>query len=102
MLTGDYDHSGVYLFPAIGYTGASISEYGTNKYGGSIDAAEARFTAGYQIVGTKDIRFTAGLGARVISSSEVVVKDGAGKEIYRTGSSALNGLALDLRVAYMF
>jgi hypothetical protein len=102
MITGDYDHHGAYIFPAIGYTGASITDYSTSKLSGSVKTFELRFTGGYQWVVGKNFRFTTGAGIRVLNSSDVVVKDNQGKELLREKSGALGGLALDLHAAYLF
>ncbi len=101
MLMGDYDHRGLYLAPGVGYTGAKITDFGTSKLSGSMDAPELRLTVGYQWV-VKNFRFTTGGGIRAIGSSDVVVKDDTGNEVLREKSSTLGGLALDLGVGMVF
>ena len=101
MIMGDYDHHGLYVMPAIGYTGASISEYSSLKLSGSTNTAEARLTMGYQWV-IRSLRFTVGGGLRVLNSADVVVKDNQGNELLREKSSSFGGFALDGQFAYLF
>lgn len=100
-LTGDYDHSGVFITPAIGYTGSKITNFSFLNYSGSLDTAELRVTAGYQWV-IRDLRFNVGAGLRLLKDSEVIVKNGAGQEVSREKSSAMGALALDLHAAWLF
>jgi len=101
MLTGDFDHRGLYILPAIGYTGASITNYGTLNLSGSMNTFEARFTVGYQFV-VKSFKFVTGGGLRLLNSSDIVVKDSFGNEVLREKSSSTGALALDLQAGYMF
>lgn len=102
FLSSTYDKSGWYITPALGYTSATISNYGTSNLSGSLSAPELRVTGGYQWLFAKSIRLTVGGGARVVSSSDVVIKDSTGQEVYRQSSGALGGLSLDLQIGYMF
>lgn len=102
MLTGDNSHNGFYLSPAIGYTGTTISDYSVFKLSGSLDTFEGRITTGYQFVGTHGMKFVGGLGLRILDTGDVKIKDSAGRELYRVKSDQLSGLALDLRLAFMF
>jgi hypothetical protein len=101
MLTGDYDHHGIFLAPGIGYTGARVSEYSSSNYSGSMDAPELRLTVGYQWI-VRHFRFTTGPGVRLVSSSNIEVKDDSGNVVLNQSSSTLGALALDLGVGMVF
>ncbi|MGE4133105.1 MAG: hypothetical protein AB7F86_15795 [Bdellovibrionales bacterium] len=101
MLTGDYDHHGVFLSPAIGYTGAKISNYSEFKLSGQMDSAELRITTGYQWV-VRNFRFVAGAGYRAINSTDVIVRDRSGAEVYRERSSVLSGFVIDAGAGILF
>jgi hypothetical protein len=101
MLTGDYDRNGLYVMPAVGYAGSSISEYGSSKLSAAIESPEARLTVGYQFV-VSAFRFTTGAGMRFLNSSDVVVKDSSGNEVLTEKSDSFGGLALDMRASYLF
>lgn len=100
LLTGDYDHHGVFVTPAVGYTGARIQDYGYRKLEASLDVPEARLTVGYQFV-VSNFRFLAGAGWKVMGQNDIVVKDEQGSEIYRQKSSTLNGVVIDAHAAFL-
>ncbi len=100
-ITGDYDHSGMFITPAIGYTGAKISNFSSSNLSGSLDTAELRLTTGYQWV-LKDVRFNVGGGLRLLKDSEVIVKNSSGGEELREKSSAMGTLAIDCHAAWLF
>lgn len=102
MLSGAYHESGFYLAPAVGYVGSTITDYGVDKWRGSLNAPVGRLTGGYQFVGFNGIRLTTGLGLRVASSSDIVIRDASDRDVYRTSSSSFGSLALDLRFGFMF
>jgi hypothetical protein len=102
MLMGDYDHHGLFVTPAIGYTGAKISDYGSRKLEAALDVPEARLTVGYQFVVANFLRFAAGAGWRVMGQNDVVVGDAEGNEVYRQRSSTMNGLVIEGHAAILF
>lgn len=103
MLTGDVNHSGVYVSPSLGYMKSEIVDYGDLKLKGSIESPQARLTMGYQnINAANNIRFAVGGGFRVIKSEDIVVKDSSGAEVLRQKSGSIGSLALDLQLGYMF
>jgi hypothetical protein len=101
MLTGDLSTHGLYLSPAIGYMSNKISEYSSYNLSGSMNSPQLRTTVGYQwrIGG---LRFAVGGGLRLVSQSEVVVKNSKGEPIYREKASSLGGLAIDGMVGWVF
>ncbi len=101
MITGNYDTHGAYILPAVGYFSRTITEYRSSNLSGSLNTFEGRLTGGYQWV-AGGFRFTTGAGLRVLSASEIVIKSENGDEEFRTSSGTLSGLALDLRVSYLF
>jgi hypothetical protein len=107
MITGDYDHHGAYVMPALGYTGNSITDYrssfstSSSGYSGEFNTPEFRLTGGYQFV-VGALRFTTGGGIRLMKESDVVVKDETGKEVLRQRSNTIGGLSLDMRASYLF
>jgi hypothetical protein len=102
FLTGDYDTSGWYLNPAVGYTGAKITEYSSFNLSGSTDTFAFRTSAGYQWILKNDLRLVFGGGYQFLNQSEVVVKDGSGTEVLREKSSAAAGLVIDAHFGVMF
>ena len=101
MLTGDYDHHGLYIAPGIGYSGAKLTQYSSLNLSGELDTPELRLTVGYQWV-VKNFRFTTGAGYRAMGSSVVTVKDSSGNTVLTESSGALGGLALDLGVGMVY
>lgn len=102
-LTGDYDRDGFYLLPAVGYLEASILDFSDLKLSSSIGAPTGRLSAGYDwIWPASHLRFTLGGGYRVLQSTDVVVKDRSGLEVYRENTSSLGGMVLDFRLSYLF
>lgn len=103
MLTGTLSSNGVYINPAIGYQNTRISDYGTFKLKGALSSPQGRLTLGYQWVNElNNLRFALGGGMRIIKSSDIIVKNEAGSEVYRENSSNLGGLALDAHLGYIF
>ena len=101
MLTGTYGTRGWYLFPSVGYTGVSITDYSSSGYSGATEGTEERLTAGYQWV-VDNMRVIVGGGARAVQISDIVVRDGSGREMDRESAQTLAGLALDLNVSFTF
>lgn len=101
MITGDYDHHGLFIAPGVGYTGAKITEYSPFNLSGSMDVPEARVTVGYNWV-VKNFKFTAGGGLRAIAGGEVVIKNSAGDEILRDRASSMGGVAFDVGAGMIF
>lgn len=100
-LSGNYDTSGAFITPAIGYTGAKITNYGYRGLSGSLNTPELRLTGGYQWV-IRDLRFSVGGGLKLLKDSEVVVKNTSGGEESRQRSSTTGGFALDCHAAWLF
>lgn len=102
-LTGDFDRDGFYLLPAVGYIEASIQDFSDMKLSSSMGAPTGRLTAGYDwIWPASHLRFTLGGGYRALQSTDVVVKDRTGLEVYRENTSSLGGMVLDFRLSYLF
>ncbi len=101
MLTGDYDRNGAYVFAGVGYTGVKISEFGSFRLSGSLDAPEAKVTLGYQFVGRDLFKCVFGIGGRILPSSDIVVRHDDGREALREKSSTLSSLVLDLSIGVM-
>ncbi|MEZ0391335.1 MAG: hypothetical protein ACAH59_03905 [Pseudobdellovibrionaceae bacterium] len=104
MLTGNLLSNGFYINPAIGYTGASIKNFGEMQLQGSTSSPQARLTGGYQWFSKSypNLRLLAGAGVRMIQEPEVVVQDSTGSEIGRVKTQTLTGLALDFHIGYLF
>ncbi len=101
LMLGNYNTHALFVTPGIGYTGASISEYGSSNLSASLNTPEIRATVGYQWV-LGSVRFAAGGGFRTMAQSDVVVSDSSGRETYRQKSSTLNGFVIDSNIAFLF
>jgi hypothetical protein len=101
MLTGDLSTRGLYLFPSVGYMKSEVSDFGSDSLSGQLSSPQLRTTIGYQWR-FGGLRLAVGGGLRVISSSDIVIKDGRGQEVYREKSTVLGGLALDGQVGWVF
>ena len=102
MINGSFDEWGAYIFPAVGYTSAEITDYSDQKLSGSLSAPEFRFTVGYQFVFAQIMKLTLGGGFRAVSSNEIIVKDSGGNEVYKQKSDTIGGASLDLKFGVMF
>jgi hypothetical protein len=99
MFNGDYEHSGFYLFPAVGYFGASIREL--DGFSATLETIESRVTGGYQFV-RGFAKLTVGAGMRFMNPPRVTVKDESTQEVERAVLRGGNGLAVDLRLSLLF
>jgi hypothetical protein len=102
MFSSDFNKSGGYVSGGIGHMGTSIKEYSSFDLSGSVSGFEVRGVIGYQWALVSGFRINAGGGLRMIQDSDIVVKDSSDKEVLRTKSSSLGGLALDASIGYMF
>lgn len=102
MLTGTLQSDGFYLNPGVGYQYTAITHFSFLDLSGSVSSPFARLTAGYQWVTSGNFRVGLGAGVAAYQDTDVVIADNSGREIDRTKSSTMSGLALDLHLGYIF